>query len=151
MATKTHTPVLDFDFSKFADFNTLGSQFKVPGVDPEAFVEMQRRNVEAITAANRVAYEGAQAIAQRQVEILRDAMAEAVNVTQTLNGVGDPKDRLVKQTELAKEGYEAACANFRELAEMNAKSGAEAIDLIASRVSESLAEAKTAFETASVK
>ncbi len=74
MATKSRTPVLDFDFSKFADFNTLGSQFKVPGVDPAAFVEMQRRNVEAFTAANRVAYEGVQAIAQRQVEILCEAM-----------------------------------------------------------------------------
>ena len=151
MATKSGTPFMDFDFSKFADFNTLGSQFKVPGVNPEAFVEMQRRNVEAFTAANRVAYEGAQAIAQRQVEILREAMTEAVKVTQTLTGVGDPKDRLVKQTELAKEGYEAACANFRELAEMNAKSGAEAVDLIANRVSESLAEVKTAFETVSAK
>ncbi len=151
MATKSRTPVLDFEFSKFADFNALGSQFKVPGVHPEAFVEMQRRNVEAFTAANRVAYEGVQAIAERQVEILREAMTEAVKITQSLGSVGDPKDRLVKQTEVAKQGYQAACANFRELAEMNAKSGAEAIDLIANRVSESLNEVKTAFETAGAK
>ena len=151
MATKSRTPFLDFDFAKFADFNALGSQFKVPGVDLEALVEMQRRNVEAFTAANRVAYEGAQAIAQRQVEILCEAMTEAAKVTQTLSSVGDPKDRLVKQTELAKECYETACANFRELAEMNAKSGAEAIDPLANRVSESLDEVKTVIKTASAK
>ena len=78
-------------------------------------------------------------------------MTEAAKVTQTLSSVGDPKDRLVKQTEPAKECYETACANFRELAEMNAKSGAEAIDPLANRVSESLDEVKTVIKTASAK
>ena len=148
MPTQSQFPFADFDFAKFADFKTFGAPFKVPGVDAEALVETQRKNIEAFTAANRVAFEGVQAIAQRQVEILRDGMAEAVKVTQALSSVGDPKDRMVKQTELVKEGYETALANFRELAEMNAKSGAEAAEVITTRVTESLDEVKQAFGTA---
>ena len=62
--------------------------------------------------------------------------------------VGSPQDRLAKQTELARDGYETACANARELAEMNAKSNAEALEVITKRVSEGLAEVKKAFATA---
>lgn len=148
MASKTQNPFLDFDFSKFVDLKTLGTPFKVPGVDAESVLETQRKNIEALTAANRVAFEGAQAIAQRQVEILRQTMADAVAATKTLNDAGSPQDRLVKQTELVKGGYETACANARELAEMNAKANAEAIEVITKRVCESLDEVRNAFATA---
>ena len=41
---------------------------------------------------------------------------------------------------LAKEAYEAALANLRELSEMASKSNGEAADLISNRVSESFGE-----------
>lgn len=148
MATQTHNPFLDFDFSKFADLKAFGTPFKVPGVDAETLLEAQRKNIEAITAANRVAFEGVQAIAQRQAEILRQTMAGAVEAGKALSGVGNPQDQLVKQTQLAKDSYETACANVRELAEMNAKSGAEALEVITKRVSEGLDEVQKAFVTA---
>ena len=56
----------------------------VPGVDTTVLVEAQRKNMETLTAANRAAYEGAQAIAQRQAEILREAASEAVKATREL-------------------------------------------------------------------
>jgi phasin family protein len=148
MASKTQNPFLDFDFSKFADLKALGTPFKVPGVDTEAVLEMQRKNIEALTAANRVAFEGAQAIAERQVEILRQVMTNTVEATKSLTEANSPQDRMAKQAELVQGGYETACANVRELTEMNAKANAEAAELITKRVSESLDEVKKAFATA---
>ena len=49
-------PFFDFDFSKIV------SEYKLPGVDVEALVSAQRRNIEAITAANQLAFEGLQAV-----------------------------------------------------------------------------------------
>ena len=149
MAKQTKNPFLDWDVSKLTDISKLGEQFAVPGVDAKVFVEAQRKNIETLTAANRAAYEGAQAIAQRQAEILRETASEAVKATRELSAVTTPQDHFVKQTQLVKQGYEAAVANWRELAEMNAKSGATVAELISKRVSEGLDEVQKAVHVAS--
>lgn len=151
MAKQTRNPFLDWDFAKFTDFTKLTEQFKVPGVDAGILLESQRKNIETITAANRVAYEGAQAIAQRQVEIVREGMTEAAKAARELSVASTPQDQLAKQAELVKETYETSVANLRELAEMNAKSSAEVIDLFNKRVSEGLEEVKHAFQTGAAK
>ena len=149
MAKQARNPFLDWDVSKFADVQKLTEQFAVPGVDAKVLVEAQRKNIETLTAANRAAYEGAQAIAQRQAEILRETASEAVKATRELSAVTTPQDHFVKQTQLVKQGYEAAVANWRELAEMNAKSGATVAELISKRVSEGLDEVQKAVHVQS--
>jgi len=142
MAKQTRNPFLDWDMSK------LTEPFAVPGVDAKVLIESQRKNIETLTAANRAAYEGAQAIARRQAEILREAASEAVKATRELSGASSPQDQFVKQAQLVKQGYETAVANWRELTEMNAKSGATVVDLISKRVSESLDEMQKAVHPA---
>ena len=149
MAKQARNPFLDWDVSKFADVQKLTEQFAVPGVDAQVLVEAQRKNLETLTAANRAAYEGAQAIAQRQAEILREAASEAVKATRELTAASTPQDHFVKQTQLMKQGYEAAIANWRELAEMNAKSGATVAELFSKRVSEGLDEVQKAVHVKS--
>ena len=51
-------------------------QFKIPGVDLGAVVEARRKDIEALTQANQQAYQGMQALAQRQAEILKETMSE---------------------------------------------------------------------------
>ena len=149
MAKQARNPFLDWDVSKFTDVQKLTEQFAVPGVDTKVLVDAQRKNLETLTAANRAAYEGAQAIAQRQAEILREAASEAVKATRELTAASTPQDQFAKQTQLVKQGYEAAIANWRELAEMNAKSGATVVELINKRVSEGLDEVQKAVHTPS--
>ncbi len=123
-----------FDFAKTAD------QFKFPGLDAQALVEYQKRNLEAFASANKIALEGAQAVFRRQAEILRQGVEEASKAFSELNAADTPQDKIVKQAELVKEAYEAALANLRELTEMASKSNGEAADLLSTRVSESLGE-----------
>jgi len=123
-----------FDFAKAAD------QFKMPGLDAQALVDYQKRNLEAFTSANKIAMAGAQAMISRQAEILRQGVEEASKAFSELNAAGTPQDKLVKQAELAKGAYEAALANLRELSEMASKSNGEAAELLSTRVSESFGE-----------
>ncbi len=123
-----------FDFTKNAD------QFAFPGLDAQALVECQKRNLEAFAAANKVALEGTQAVIRRQAEILRQGVEEASKAFAEMNAAGTPQDKILKQAELAKEAYEAALANLRELTEMASKSNGEAADLLSTRVSESFGE-----------
>jgi len=64
------TPV--FDFAK------LMSQFRLPGVDFTAFVDRERKNIEALVKANRIAFEGWQRLVRRQAEMLQETMQKVV-------------------------------------------------------------------------
>jgi len=133
----------DFDPSKMTDeFMKMAKQFKLPGVDMDSLIASQRKNVEAVTAANRVAFEGVQAVAKRQAEILQETMNEAASALDTLLKSGNPTDAAAKQVEIAKQAYEKALANMRELAEMVSKSNDEATQAINARITESLDEIK---------
>ena len=129
----------------FMDFGQFAEQFKVPQIDTAAVLEAQRKNVEALTNANRLAFEGAKAVTERQAEILRQAMAESTAAVKDLTA-GKPEDAFVKQAELMKQGFERSVATFQELAEMGAKSQSEAAEVINKRFSEGLDELKTAIK-----
>lgn len=132
-----------FDFSKFDLSKALGD-VKIPGFDLEAAVAAQRKNIEALTAANQAAVQGLQAVAQRQAEILSQAINEVSTVAQQLSGAGtNPQELTAKQAELARKAFEQALANARELAEMVSKSNTEAFAIINKRVTESLQELKS--------
>lgn len=145
MAT-TKNPFLDFDPSKFFDMNRLTdfqkafTEFKLPSPDFEGVVAAQRRNVEAIVAANQLAIEGYQAIARRQAEIVRQSMEETSSIVTELLTPGTPEDKVAKQAALVKGAFEKANANMKELSELVAKSNAEAAEVLTKRVKESIEE-----------
>src|ERR1700743_3919883 len=99
MATKQAANAFDFDVSKFDVSKYLGD-FKVPGVDVETLVASQRKNIEALTQANKLAFEGFQALFKRQVEIARQSIEESATVARQLVEAGTPKEKAVRQTEL---------------------------------------------------
>ncbi len=144
-------PFGDFDFTKMMDpsklmgmmdTSKLMGDLKVPGVDVEAVVASQRRNLEALGEANKLAVEGLQAVAKRQTEIFRQMMEEASQVMREMMAAGSPEDKASRQTELVKEAFTRAISNMRELAEMVSKSQGEAFDVINRRVTDSLDEFK---------
>jgi phasin family protein len=128
--------VLDLDISKF-----LG-EMKVPGIDVETLVASQRKNIEALTQANKLAFEGVQAVFKRQVEIIRQAVEEGATIARELVEAGTPQDKAIRQTELTKSAFERALANARELSEIIAKSNGEAFDLLNKRFAQILDELK---------
>lgn len=134
----------DFDPTKFADeFSKMLKNYKLPGVDIDALVASQRKNVEALTAANRVAFEGVQAFARRQAEMLQEAMNETTKAFDAISKAGSPPAAAAKQVELTKTAFEKAVGNARELSEMVSKASQDATNSISSRISESLDELKS--------
>jgi len=137
MASKA-PPMWDMDVTK------MMSDFKVPGVDMDAVLQSQRRNIEALTAANQLAMEGVQAVARRQMEILRQTMEETASTVQGMMSAGTPEEGVVKQADLVKSAFEQALINMKEMAEMIAKSNYDAADVISKRISANLDEIKVA-------
>lgn len=144
MASKPPS-MFDMDFTKMmADFKF--DQFKLPGVDMEALMAAQRRNIEVFSAANRVALEGAQAIAKRHMEIVQSSVTEMTEAMKALSGTETPQAKAARQAELLKAAYEKAVTNMRELADMIQRSNGEALGLLNKRFTESMDELKTMVE-----
>jgi phasin family protein len=117
------------------DFGKLIEQLKLPGVDINALMEWQRKDMEALAEANRQAYEGVQALAQRRGEILRETLAQWQDALSDATG----KDVLTKQTEAAQRGVQQAVDNFRELAELEAKARNNSWKAVQDRFNENMA------------
>jgi phasin family protein len=113
------------------DFTKLMSQFRLPGVDFAALVDRERKNIEALAKANRIAFEGWQRLVRRQAEMLQETMKKVV-------ADASQEDAKKKRADLAKEGFEKALANMRELAEMATKSQKEAFEVVRKRIEENV-------------
>jgi len=138
---KIDSPISDFNFSK------LFSEMKVPAMpDMEAVLATHKRNLEALSDANRLALEGAQAVARRHFEILQATMVEMTESLTSLSVTEAPASRAAKQADLLKHAYENAVSNTRELGDLIQKSNAEAMQKLNSRFSEAMTEIKTLFK-----
>ncbi len=127
-----------------ADMMRMLAEFRLPGMpDMEQLAAAQRRNIEALSAANKVALEGAQAVAKRHMEILQQSMSEMSQAMQTMAGAQDPQARATKQAEMLKTAYERAVGNMREVADLIQKSNTEALSLLNQRFTEAMDEVKT--------
>ena len=125
-----------------SSFNSFAKLFQVPGFDVNTIVDIQRRNVEALTAANQTIAQGLQTVVQRQGEIAR----QSVKQFQDLLSVkpASVTETLVKRIDLTKTSYEKTVADARELGDIVIKVGSEAGDILSRRVVASLDEVKAA-------
>jgi len=144
MATTPTNPFGDFDPKKFM------ADLKIPSMpDVEAVLGTHKRNLEALTEANRVAVEGAQVVARRHMEIMQSTMAELKDTLKELTSTTNPAGRAAKHAELLRQAFETSVANSREMSDLIQKSNTEALSKLNARFSEAMIEMKTLFDKAS--
>ena len=129
--TKPEAEKKQFLGMSFPDFTKLLENYKVPGVDFSALVEREKKNIEALTKANKIAFEGWQALVRRQSEILQETMKETIANARN-------EDAAKHRLELAKQGFEKALDHMRELAEIATKSQKEAFEVVRKRAGENI-------------
>jgi phasin family protein len=141
-AKKATNPFFDVDFTKFT------TDFKMPGVDINEMMAFQRKNIEALTKANKVAFDGFQAVAQRQSEIFKTLLDKVSTQGKDFasTSADTPMTSAAKQTAAAKTAFEEALVNAKELSGIVTKSQEEALSHLQSRFTESLDELKAAIE-----
>ena len=125
-------------------FNSFAKLFQVPGFDVNTVVDIQRRNVEALTAANQTIAQGLQTVVQRQGEIARQSVKQFQDLVSFKPSSTSVTETLVKQIDVTKTSYEKNVTNARELGDIVAKVGSEAADILSRRVVASLDEVKAA-------
>ena len=136
-------------FSSFArlpafDVTSFTQAFKLPGIDVTTVLDIQRRNVEALTTANQTIAQGLQTVVQRQGEIAQQSVRQFQDLVSFKPSSASVRETLVKRIDLTKTSYEKSVADARELGDIVAKVGIEAADILSRRVVASLDEVKAA-------
>ena len=128
------------DFMKQNDFTKHLASMKLPGVDAEALVSAQQKNMNALVEANKAAAAGYQDLFKKQMAIFEDTMAEAQKQMKGFDATKLDPENARAQGELAKAAFEKALANMQALAETAQKANADAYEIVAARIKESVAE-----------
>jgi phasin family protein len=127
---------------KMFDFQSMFNNAKIPGLDVEAIMAAQKKNVEAMIGANQIVAEGYQAVAKRQIELAQTTLQETQARATDLMTDTSPEGRMAKQAEMVKTGIEQASQSMHEVSEVLRKSQTEAFALIKRRMDESVDEIK---------
>ncbi len=146
-ATQMGRTMADAGKAQMAEFTKMFTDMKMPGMpgmpDMDSFLTMHRKNLEVLTAANKVALEGAQTVARRHMEIMQETMQEVSETMRGMTTAEGPQAKAAKQAELMKASYERAVSHVKELADLIQRSNGEALNMLHSRFTEAMDEVKT--------
>ena len=142
-ATDMGRSMMEKGMAGMAEFQRMFADMKVPGMGGmDLVMQAQKRNMEVLSAANRVAIEGAQAVAKRYTEIMQQTATEMTDAMRHMASPESPQARAAKQAEMLKVGYERAVSNIKELADLIQRSNSEALTMLNTRFTEALDEVK---------
>ncbi len=126
------------------DLNMIMEQIKLPNIDLQAIMEGRRKDIEAIVKANEVALNGIKSVADKQAEMLQTVLGEIGTKLKSMAQDGSPS---AKATEMAQQTIEKALGAMRTLAEANGQSQAQVLDVINTRVQQSIDEIRATLKT----
>ncbi len=114
-------------------------------LDPSSFLEIQRKNIQAVSEAQKLAFEGFQTLASRQGDFFAKAVEETSELMREILNEGTPEEKAIRSTEILRNNYESSLKNWNEMSGVAEQCSREAADVISDRVSASLTELKTAL------
>jgi hypothetical protein len=141
-ATKNANPFA-FDASKIKDMFTAA---KMPVVDTDALMAAQKKNVDALIEANKVAVAGYQDLYKRQVALFEAAVDQAKGLMTDTKAQPLTADQATQNVEAVKTAFEKTAADLNELTEMAQKANTGAFEVVKARAEEAAAEFKAAAD-----
>ena len=128
----------------FSQFSAMFQQYKLPGFDVQAILDARRKDVEALAAANRVAFGGMEALRDKQIEILRRALNDFQGIAQQF--ATSPANASSNPTEVVQKALHQALADMQEIAQKTQQAQTEAYAIVTKRIEEAAKELKSTLE-----
>ena len=138
---------LTFDADKLTE---MFGAAKLPGVDTDAVMAAQKKNVEALIEANQVVIAGYQDLYKRQVALFEAAVAETKDKLSQPQGQPLTADQATQSVDALKAAFEKAATDVKELAELAQKANTGAFEIVKVRAEEAVAEFKATAAKAAV-
>ncbi|MFD0917122.1 phasin family protein [Pseudahrensia aquimaris] len=132
-------------------FKSFGRNLKLPSVTIEDVVNHHRKNIRALEAAAQNTTKGAQAIMNEQRKQLENALADITHMVQDARDGGlnkeNARDVVADQAEFAKKAFESTIQNATSMGEVLRNVSTENMNVLKTRVQESIEEIKSAMDS----
>ena len=122
------------------DVDALLKQFTAPNAAAKAIMESQKKNFEALVAANQKIAESMQKIAQEEQQMIQNAISDWTAAAGGIAPQGDVQEQSSQRTEAAIKAVEDGIRHMRTFTELVAQAQAESIKILSNRMDESLEE-----------
>jgi acyl-CoA thioesterase YciA len=129
--SKSKSNDADWGFAGF-DFAKLIESCQISGVDMTALIDTEKKNIDALMEVNRSAYDGWRNLMAQQAEVFQETM-KAIAAEAGGESVAG------RRTEIAREGFEKALANMRQLAETATESQKQTMEILRRRFEDGMA------------
>jgi phasin family protein len=134
------------DFFSQSDFTKFFAPMTSPAFGVKSLMESQRKNMQALTEAQQLAFQGIRAIAQRQSELLSRVARDNSVMAREMMAEGTPEEKMSRNADAIKSVYERAIEDLRALSDMANKSSEEATGVITKRIAATMNEIQTVLE-----
>ena len=136
-----------FDADKLKELFNVAN---LPGIDTDAMMAAQQKNVDAMIEANKVVTAGYQDLYKRQIALFEAAVAQAKDKLTEVQGQQTlTAEQATQNVEAMKAAFEKAAADVNELAEVAQKANTGAFEIVKARAEDAVAEFKAAAEKVS--
>jgi phasin family protein len=129
-ANDTNWGFAEFDFAKLIE------SCQVSGVDMTSLIDIEKKDIDALMKVNRSAYDSWQSLMARQTEVFQETMKAIAAEASNEAAVG-------KRAEIARQGFEKALANMRQLAETATEQQKQTMEILRRRFEEGMAAMRT--------
>jgi phasin family protein len=119
------------DFAGF-DFAKLVESCQISGVDMTSLIDMEKKNIDALIEVNRTAYDSWRKLMAQQAEVFQETMKAIAAEARDESVAG-------RRAEIAKQGFEKALANMRQLAETATESQKQTMEILRQRFEDGMA------------
>ena len=141
-------PFSSFDPRQF-DLEKLMGNLKLPGIDPQALIAAQQKNIEALMAAGQKTLEGMKGIAEQRAETVSNTFQEITKLGEQLGSLAkDPAELAEKNSELMHKTFAKVLEDTHQMAAKIGHVQHEAFAVISQRVFEGIEEMKSLIDKA---
>lgn len=111
---------------------------QIPTPDFSHATESAKRHTKAVTSANQIASESAQALMRRYAEAAQHQINESLKLLQDVTTASSPEEAVARHQEFVRDTVENNIANTKEIIDMASKSAMEMFNSVSSKISEDM-------------
>ncbi|MEO1919561.1 MAG: TIGR01841 family phasin [Paracoccaceae bacterium] len=127
-------------FFKANDFTKVFATPQMPNLDADSILAAQKKNMEALVAANKAAAAGYQDLFAKQVQAFEATLAEAQKQISDFDPSKVDANSVAAQGKVAKAAFDKALSEMTALAEGAQKANADALVVVSASIQESANE-----------
>ena len=130
-----------------ARIREIFSRFRFPGFDLDAYIQARQADIDAISKATSVAFSGAEAITQKQAELLKSTLEEINSAVKARTaGEGEAAaDVIAHETDIIRSTLSRTLEGMKEMAEAAQKSQTEIYEIALDRARSNAEQLRTLF------